>query len=176
MVWNYNQVYMLHKDRTHCMSNHVRKYIWDQTNRNYHCCLKSLNFPRWKKNFQSCLIRKKMSSFCSIFLFRRSHQNKSMFRRNIRFRWNRAYSRIHKDNNRFLCRSRSGSIRRSRRGWKSTYRTDSSCYRYNNKYIRSRPYRLSRKTNKLRTYNSDIHSADNRYRKRNHKHNARNSF
>ena len=52
MVWNYNQVYMLHKDRTHCMSNHVRKYIWDQTNRNYHCCLKSLNFPRWKKNFQ----------------------------------------------------------------------------------------------------------------------------
>ena len=135
-----------------------------------------LSFPRLKKNFQSCLIRKKMSRKNSIFLFRRNRQNKSMFRRNIRFHWNRGYNRTHKDNSKFLYRSRSGSIRRSRRGWKSTYRTDSSCYRYNNKYIRSRPYRLSRKTNKLRTYNSDIRLDGNKFRKKNHKHNVRSSF
>ena len=95
---------------------------------------------------------------------------------NIRFHWNRGYNRTHKDNNRSLCRSRFGLIRRSRRDWKSTCRTDSSCCRCNNRYIHSRPYRLSRKTNKLRTYNSDIRLVCSRYRKKNHKHNVRSSF
>ena len=170
MVWNYNQVYMLRKDRTNCMSNHVRKYNLDQTSRNYHCCLSLKNFRRYFRR------RKKTSKWSNKFLSRHSHWSRNKSHRNTRFRWNRVYSRIHKDNSKFLCRSRFGLIRRSLLGWKSTYRTDSSYYKCNNRYIHSHPYRLSHKTNKLRMYNSDIRLGCSRFRKRNHKHNARSSF
>ena len=125
------------------------------------------------KNFRRL---KKMNRWSNKFWSRRNRQNKNMNRMNSRFRWNRVYSRTYRDNNKSLFHSRFGSSRRNLRDWKSTCRMDSSCYRCNNRYIRSRLYRLNRKTNKLRTYNSDIRLAYSRFRKKNHKHNVRSSF